>query len=86
LIDPTEEVEKMTLNEFNELQERVAMGEEFDFYYKNEQYWISQNIDGYYLTRVKGSITQKFDTSQSLFKNGTIEGKSLSEIYMDIDW
>ena len=76
----------MSLNDFIELKERVAIGEEFSFNYKNDEYWISQNPDGYYLTRVKGSYTQEFDTSESLFENGMIEGRLLSEIYMDIDW
>ncbi|OAH52913.1 MULTISPECIES: hypothetical protein [Bacillaceae] len=76
----------MTWNEFLELQERVGWGEEFSFDYKNEEYWISQNVDGYYLTRSRGSITQEFDTSKALFENGTIEGQLLSEIYTDIDW
>jgi hypothetical protein len=76
----------MTKDEFKEFQERVAWGEEFNFYYQNEEYWISQNPDGYYLTRVKGSLTQEFDTPELLFKNGTIEGRLLSEIYIDIEW
>ncbi|WP_075982847.1 hypothetical protein [Bacillus massilinigeriensis] len=33
----------MSLNEFIELKERVAIGEEFSFNYKNDEYWISQN-------------------------------------------
>ena len=76
----------MSLNEFIELRERVAIGEEFNFIYKNDEYWISQNPDGYYLTRVKDLFTQEFDTSEALFENGTIEGRLLLEIYMDIDW
>ncbi|MFJ8257402.1 hypothetical protein ACIQ4Z_08920 [Peribacillus asahii] len=76
----------MSLNEFIELKERVAIGEEFSFNYKNDEYWISQNPDRYYLTRVKDSFTQEFNTSEVLFENGTIEGRLLSEIYMDIDW
>ncbi|SDC37918.1 hypothetical protein SAMN05421663_102246 [Terribacillus halophilus] len=28
---------------FDEFKKRVAMGEEFQFYYKNESYWISRN-------------------------------------------
>ncbi len=75
----------MTWNEFMELQERVSWEEEFSFDYKNEEYWIIQNIDGYYLTRSRDSFTQEFDTAQALFKNGTIEGRLLSKIYMDID-
>ncbi|HWL26746.1 MAG TPA: hypothetical protein VNR38_23850 [Ureibacillus sp.] len=76
----------MTLNEFMELQERVANGEEFCFNYQNEEYWLSQNPEGYYLTRVRGSYTQEFDTSEALFRNGTIEGRFLSEVYIDLKW
>ena len=76
----------MSLNEFIEIKERVAIGEEFSFNYKNDEYWISQNPDGYYLTRVKDSFTQEFDTSEVLFENGMIEGRLLSKIYMDINW
>lgn len=28
---------------FNEFKKRVAIGEEFKFYYKNESYWILRN-------------------------------------------
>ncbi|MGG3806085.1 hypothetical protein [Metabacillus fastidiosus] len=76
----------MTLKEFIEFQEGIAIGEEYSFTYQNEEYWISQNPGKYYLTRVRGSFTQEFDSSEALFENGTIEGKLLSEIYMDIEW
>lgn len=76
----------MTWKEFMELQERVGWGEEFSFDYKETEYWISQNEDGYYLTRSKDSMTQDFDTSEALFEKGTIDGKHLSDIYPDIDW
>ncbi|MGG3451733.1 hypothetical protein [Domibacillus aminovorans] len=76
----------MTWNEFVELQERVGWGEEFSFDYKEEEYWISLNTDGYYLTRSKDSMTQEFDTSEALFEKGKIDGKNLPEIYMYIEW
>jgi hypothetical protein len=79
-------VEKMTSKEFIEFQEGIEIGEEYCFTYQNEEYWISQNPDGYYLTRVRGSYTQEFDTSEALFKNGTSDGRLLAEIYMDIEW
>jgi hypothetical protein len=69
----------MSLDEFIELKERVAIGEEFSFNHRNGEYWISQNPDGYYLTRVKDSFTQEFDTPEALFENGMIEGMPLSE-------
>lgn len=76
----------MTAKEFIEFQERIANGEEFSFTYKNNEYWISHNPGECYLTRVRGSYTQEFETSETLFKKGTIEGRLLSEISMDIDW
>ena len=76
----------MTLKEFIELQKGVAFGEEYSFTYKNEEYWISQNPGKYYLTRIRGSFTQEFNTSEELFTDGTIEGRLISEIYMDIEW
>ncbi|OXS78798.1 hypothetical protein B1B05_09070 [Domibacillus enclensis] len=56
------------------------------FFKSVTEYWISQNEDGYYLTRSKDSMTQDFETSEALFENGTIDGKHLSVIYPDIDW
>lgn len=68
----------MTLKEFIEFQEGIAIGEEYSFIYQNEEYWISQNPGADYLTRVRGSYTQEFEASEALFKNGTIEGRLLS--------
>ena len=76
----------MTLKEFIEFQEGIAIGEEYSFTYQKEEYWISQNPGACYLTRVRGSFTQEFETSEALFKYGTIEGRLLSKIHMDIEW
>jgi len=76
----------MTLKEFLEFQEGIAIGEEYSFTYQNEEYWISQNPGAYYLTRVRGSYTQEFETSEELFKKGRLEGRLLSEIYKEIEW
>ncbi|WP_330502666.1 hypothetical protein V2I71_12720 [Peribacillus frigoritolerans] len=70
----------MTLKEFIEFQEGIAIGEEYSFTYQNEEYWISQNPGAYYLTRVRGSYTQEFEASEALFKNGdtkVIEAKAV---------
>ena len=69
---------------YEEIKERVGWGEEFLFYYNNEEYWISQNDSKRYLTRVRGSVTQEFQTTEELFENGRVEGKSLLEIWDDI--
>ena len=46
---------------YEEIKERVGWGEEFQFCYNNEEYWISQNNPKRYLTRVRGSVTQELD-------------------------
>ena len=69
---------------YEEIKDRVSWGEEFLFYYKNEEYWISQNNSGRYLTKTAGSVTQEFQTTEELFENGRIEGKTLLEIWADI--
>lgn len=76
----------MTLKEFIEFQEGIAIGEEYSFTFQNEEYWISQNPGAYYLTRARDSYTQEFESSEDLFKNGKIEGRLLLEIYKDIKW
>ncbi|WP_410771301.1 hypothetical protein [Fontibacillus sp. BL9] len=67
--------------EYVELVQRVEWGEEFQFYYQNEEYWISTNKEGYYLTRGKDSYTQSFRTAEELFNEGQIDGKTLLEIW-----
>ncbi|MCM1027354.1 MAG: hypothetical protein NC432_13040 [Roseburia sp.] len=72
------------MSSYEEIKERVGWGEEFLFYYNNEEYWISQNEPWRYLTRVRGSVSQEFQSTEELFENGRIEGKSLFEIWDDI--
>jgi len=69
---------------YQEIVKRVEWGEEFSFYYNDDQYWISQNGSVRYLTRVRGSETQEFQNTQELFENGRVEGKSIFEIWEDI--
>ncbi|MBE7031467.1 MAG: hypothetical protein E7401_00720 [Ruminococcaceae bacterium] len=66
---------------YNQIIDRVAWGEEFFFFYNSEKYWISQNELGLYLTRVKDSYTQSFNTAQELFENGLVDGKTIAEIW-----
>ncbi len=70
---------------YGELKQRVAMGEEFQFYYRNESFWISRNKDGYYLTRVKDSYFQSFKTPNELFEDERIDGKSIQELWGEIE-
>lgn len=69
---------------YEKIKERVDWGEEFLFCYENEDYWISQKNSKRYLTRVRGGITQEFQSTDDLFEQGRIEGKSLLEIWSDI--
>ncbi|MDG5471413.1 hypothetical protein P6709_06615 [Jeotgalibacillus sp. ET6] len=71
--------------DYEELKQRAAMGEEFQFYYRNQSYWISRNSDGYYLTRVRDHYSQSFKTSNELFANGQIDGKSILELWKEIE-
>jgi len=71
--------------DYEELKQRVAMGEEFQFYYRDESFWISRNKDGYYLTRVRDSYSQSFKTSNELFENGRIDEKSIQELWREIE-
>ncbi|MDR1385001.1 MAG: hypothetical protein LBJ67_14305 [Planctomycetaceae bacterium] len=66
---------------YNDFVERVGWGEEFTFVYNSDQYWISQNKDGHYLTRIRDSFTQKFLTVPELFENGKIDDKSIIELW-----
>ncbi len=69
---------------YKELKKRVEIGEEFSFYYNDEEYWISQNSAGRYLTNVNKGTTQSFKSAEELFEHGEIEDKSLIEIWEDI--
>jgi hypothetical protein len=72
----------MTLKE---AMQRVAMGEEFSFYYNDESYWISHNEDGFYLTKEINGDTQEFNSSEELFNKSTIDGIQIKEIWYMID-
>lgn len=70
---------------YEEIIKRVNWGEEFCFYYDNEEYWISQDGLKKYLTRVSDSMTQEFQTAEELFEHGKIKGKFLKDIWNDIE-
>ncbi|MGN8228298.1 hypothetical protein ACWGXJ_08350 [Paenibacillus sp. S33] len=71
--------------EYNELVERFEMGEEFQFSYKNDSYWISQNEEGYFLTRERDSFSQSFESARELFTLGKIDDKTILELWDNID-
>lgn len=60
--------------DYEELKERVFMGEEFQFYYLNNSYWVSQNKEGFYLTNEREGSSQKFSSAKELFDNAEING------------
>ncbi|QTH45392.1 hypothetical protein J4772_13845 [Cohnella sp. LGH] len=70
--------------DYSELMQLVSCGMEYNFYVETEEYWISHNENGYYLTRVRDSHSQEFRTAGDLFENGRINGKSLLELWDDI--
>ncbi|AUO05289.1 hypothetical protein C0638_01230 [Paenibacillus sp. lzh-N1] len=71
--------------EYNELVERFEMGEEFQFYYKNDSYWISQNEEEYFLTRERDGFSQSFESARELFANGKIDDKTILELWDNIE-
>ncbi|HBJ8914461.1 TPA: hypothetical protein LEN54_002525, partial [Listeria monocytogenes] len=48
--------------EYEQMADSLAYGEEYNFYYKNEEYWLSKNREGHYLTKVSDGETQEFRT------------------------
>ncbi|MBO0473169.1 hypothetical protein IGL98_002792 [Enterococcus sp. DIV0840] len=68
---------------YKEMEESIGYGEEYNFYYKDKEFWISQNSDGNYLTEVDGE-TQEFKNSEDLLNNARINGKSIREIWEEI--
>ncbi|MDP4098778.1 hypothetical protein OIN60_18775 [Paenibacillus sp. P96] len=71
--------------EYNELVERFEMGEEFQLYYKGVSYWISQNEEGYYLTREEDGFTQSFESADQLFELGKIDNITILEAWPNIE-
>ncbi|URJ48354.1 hypothetical protein [Paenibacillus polymyxa] len=71
--------------EYTELVERFEMREEFQFYYKNDSYWVSQNEEEYFLTRERDSFSQSFESTRELFANGKIDDKTIVELWNNIE-
>lgn len=70
--------------EYEQMADSLAYGEEYNFYYKNEEYWLSKNQEGHYLTKVSDGETQEFKTSEDLLGTARINGKLIIEIWEDI--
>ncbi|EAD5710020.1 hypothetical protein ACI6K3_001486 [Listeria innocua] len=62
----------------------LAYGEEYNFYYKNEEYWLSKNQEGHYLTKVPDGETQEFKTSEDLLETARISEILIIEIWGDM--
>lgn len=70
---------------YEDLVERVGWGEEFLFEYCGENYWISQNANGYYLTRVSDGYSQEFKFIVEFFDNAKIMGKTILQIWKEVE-
>ena len=70
---------------YEDLVERARWGEEFLFEYCGKRYWISQNSNGCYLTRESDGYSQDFKSAKDLFDNARIDGKTLLQIWKEIE-
>ena len=68
---------------YKKMEESIGYGEEYNFYYKEKAFWISQNANGNYLTEVGGE-TKGFKNAEDLLNNVRIEGKSIHDIWEEI--
>ena len=68
---------------YEELEERLAWGEELSFEHRDIRYWMSHNAEGHYLTRCGGE-TQQFKTWQEMLQNGKIDGMTILELWDEI--
>ena len=69
---------------YEEMAYSLSYGEEYHFYYRNREYWISKNENGSYLTEVISGNTQKFRNSEELLRDARIEGHSILDIWEEI--
>ncbi|EBF5152142.1 MULTISPECIES: hypothetical protein [Listeria] len=68
-------------------KEGLSRGEEYLFTYHDIDYWISHGANGgSSLSKEDGTHCQDFDSLDELFKNAQLEGKSLNEARIEIDW
>jgi hypothetical protein len=69
--------------DYKEMEESIGYGEEYNFFYKGKEFWISKNPDGNYLTEVNGG-TQEFKNAEDLLLNARINGKTIRGIWEEI--
>ena len=68
--------------DYIEFAERIEKGVEINFYYNDFEYWISNNEEGYYLTKCK---TEKFENATALFEQAKINGYPLNKIWLKVN-
>jgi hypothetical protein len=69
---------------YDELCRDLDIGHELHFKYKEKEYSISHTIEGSYLSEFYGEY-QSFNDHAELLQKGTIEGKSLKDIWDDVE-
>jgi hypothetical protein len=71
---------------FDELKyDIIKIGHEVEFYYMNEKYSISRDKEGWYLCKFGDENYQSFATAEELISKATIHGKSLEDIWGDVE-
>ncbi|MGX7150331.1 hypothetical protein [Enterococcus ureasiticus] len=70
--------------EYKEMANSLSYGEEYNFYYNGEEYWMSRNDDGNYLTTVSSEETQEFKTATDLLEKARIGDKTILNIWEEI--
>lgn len=66
---------------YAELKSDLLMGREVEFYYKDDKYSISNNKEGWYLTKFYSGKDQAFKTVEELLEYGRIDSKKIEEIW-----
>lgn len=69
---------------YEELKELLLIGHEIEFDYNNKKYSINCGQDYWYLTEYYNK-NQEFNTTEELLEKGGIEGRSLKEIWGNVE-
>ena len=78
--------QKYTLEEFYEIFTATTYG--WDFEYDGHYYWIAHSKEGYEICCEDddNSFWKGFSNAQEFFEYPSIKGKSLKELYYDVNW
>jgi len=63
---------------YSEFVKIVECGMEPNFYFNDYEYWISNNSDGYYLTKCE---PQNFLNADDFFINARVDGKTIQDLW-----